>query len=470
MGRSSLVPWVLLGVISASVLQVCHSTPDGEEDDKPKLLYILLDGFRWDYLEMFREGALPAFNQFVKEGVRARWATSVYPSLSFPAQITLSTGLYPENHNIIGNYFYDHATKDVFALFDSQTTVRSKWWTSEPIWITAEKAGLKTAQIKWTRCEVPYDGKTTHYCETYKDEEARLDNFLKSSMTALKKLEEGYDFVQVYTVEPDLAGHYFGPKSREVLQKLQDLDSVLSIIMDELETKGLSDKVNIIITSDHGMQFVGEETGYKTIEIDSHLNTALVDKICDRYSVMYLYVSDENLQRVYNQVSRIPGLTAYKKSDIPDDFYFKRGKYVPDILLFPNSGYLIMPSASDKQVPPRMAEFGSGVHGLNPKLPSMRGIFFAKGPAFKEGLVTDPINMVDVYQVLTTVLDIPPLPHNGTWKNVEPIFAESTAEKEGLVEERGDEGHGSGASTPIMTLVLASFLVTLGRCLQSTLL
>ncbi|XP_066968259.1 glycerophosphocholine cholinephosphodiesterase ENPP6-like isoform X2 [Macrobrachium rosenbergii] len=473
MSSSLLVSWVLLGVISASVLQVCHSSPEGEsvlKDDKPKLLYILLDGFRWDYLEMYREDALPAFNQFVKEGVRARWATSVYPSLSYPAQITLSTGLYPESHNIIGNYFYDHAAKDVFALYDSKTTVRQKWWTSEPIWITAEKAGLKTAQIKWMRCEVPFDGKTTHYCETYKDEEARLDNFLKSSMTALKKLEEGYDFVQVYTVEPDVAAHNFGPKSPEVLQKLRDLDSVLSIITDELEEKGLSDKVNIIIASDHGMQFVSAEAGFKAIAIDSYLDTALVEKICDRYAVMYLYVADENLQRVYNQVSRIPGLTAYKKRDIPDDFHFKNGKYVPDILLFPNSGYLIMPSASDKQVPPKIPDYGSGIHGLNPTLPSMRGIFFAKGPAFKEGLVTDPINMVDVYQVLTTVLDIVPLPHNGTWKNVESIFAESAAKNEGLVEEREDEGNESGASSPKMTLILSLFLVFLGRRLQSTLL
>ncbi|XP_068244128.1 glycerophosphocholine cholinephosphodiesterase ENPP6-like [Palaemon carinicauda] len=462
MGPTSLAAWgVVLVVISASVLQVCHSVPQGEsdleEEDKPRLLYILLDGFRSDYLEMWKEGAFPAFKQFLEKGVRARWTNPIFPTLSFPSWTTLSTGLYPENHNIIGNYFYDRDGKDAFRLDDSSTTVKSKWWTSEPIWITAEKAGLKTAQIKWSRCEVPVANRTTHYCETYKDEEVHLDNFLKSIMKALKMLQEGYEFVQVYTVEPDVMGHAFGPRSPQVLQTLQDLDSVLSILMDELDERGLSDNVNIVIVSDHGMQYVRKGSGYRYIDIDSYLDTSLVEKIADRNAVMNVYVPASNFLEVYNQVSRIPGVSAYKKTDIPEEFHFKRAKYVPDILLVANDGYLLMPSASDKQVPPRRNEQGRATHGMSPQMPSMRGIFFAKGPAFQQGVVIDPIDLVDVYQVLTTVLDIVPLPHNGTWSNVEPAFAESSH----LEDE--DEEQLNGASTPVVPLVLSLLLVVLSK-------
>lgn len=89
--------------------------------NKHKTLYILLDGFRWDYVD--QQQNLPGFQKFLKEGVRAKWTNPIYPSLSFPTWTTLSTGLFPESHGIVGNYFYDDESNDGFSLFDQQGTV-----------------------------------------------------------------------------------------------------------------------------------------------------------------------------------------------------------------------------------------------------------------------------------------------------------------------------------------------------------
>ncbi|CAG7836533.1 unnamed protein product [Allacma fusca] len=68
--------------------------------------------------------------------------------------------------------------------------------------------------------------------------------------------------------------------------------------------------------------------------------------------------------------------------------------------------------------------FLEGVHGYTPELADQRGIFFARGPAFKRGHMHSGIRMVDVYQIFAKVLDIQPLPNDGVWENVAGLFAE----------------------------------------------
>jgi predicted AlkP superfamily pyrophosphatase or phosphodiesterase len=63
-----------------------------------------------------------------------------------------SSGRWPDEHGIIGNYMYDRSTEDVFDLLNVTTTRWRKWWqNAEPIWITAEKQGHPVALYQWSR-------------------------------------------------------------------------------------------------------------------------------------------------------------------------------------------------------------------------------------------------------------------------------------------------------------------------------
>merc|ERR1712137_1156852 len=99
--------------------------------DQKKLVVILLDGFRWDYIEQHKLNFLPGFRRMQEEGVRAKWVNPVFPSLSYPSWTTLSTGLNAENHNIIGNFFYDSNARNTFELFDRKSTSLIRWWEAE---------------------------------------------------------------------------------------------------------------------------------------------------------------------------------------------------------------------------------------------------------------------------------------------------------------------------------------------------
>ncbi|KAG7153379.1 Ectonucleotide pyrophosphatase/phosphodiesterase family member 6-like 2 [Homarus americanus] len=161
-------------------------------------------------------------------------------------------------------------------------------------------------------------------------------------------------------------------------------------------------------------------------EIDDYLNSSLVENIADLGAFMNIKVYPEYIENVFEHVSKIPGVNAYKHDDIPDRYHFRDNKYIHDIILMAQQGYFIMASKYEKQLPPRSSFAYVGAHGYNPDIKDMKGIFFARGPAFKCGWTIEPIHVVDIYQVLTHVLQLTPQPHNGTWDRVNEIFADDT--------------------------------------------
>ena len=58
-----------------------------------RLLLILLDGFRWDYLEQDGQ-MLPGFQSILQQGVQAEYMLPVYPTLSYPNYYSIMTGQF----------------------------------------------------------------------------------------------------------------------------------------------------------------------------------------------------------------------------------------------------------------------------------------------------------------------------------------------------------------------------------------
>ncbi|KAF7640885.1 hypothetical protein LDENG_00007610 [Lucifuga dentata] len=72
----------------------------------------------------------------------------VYPSKTFPNLYTLATGLYPESHGIVGNTMHDPVFDATFTL-RGREKLNHRWWGGQPIWITAEKQGVKAGTFFW---------------------------------------------------------------------------------------------------------------------------------------------------------------------------------------------------------------------------------------------------------------------------------------------------------------------------------
>ncbi|GIY93577.1 hypothetical protein CEXT_338741 [Caerostris extrusa] len=67
-----------------------------------KLIVVLVDGVRWDYLN---DRSLKGFRRIMDNGVKAPYVVPIFPSLSYPNWQTLMTGLYPEKPWIHRQYY-----------------------------------------------------------------------------------------------------------------------------------------------------------------------------------------------------------------------------------------------------------------------------------------------------------------------------------------------------------------------------
>jgi len=138
-----------------------------ESQEGVKLLIILVDGFRYDYVS--RDKSLKGFPRIAKNGVRAEYVKPIFPANSYPNWYSIVTGLYGESHGIFQNHMYDEEKDDFFLMAPNPNASHTHWWNkSEPIWITAEKNRVKSALYLWDGCQVKIRQRKPTVCVEYK--------------------------------------------------------------------------------------------------------------------------------------------------------------------------------------------------------------------------------------------------------------------------------------------------------------
>ena len=94
------------------VIAVEHGPNAAEQRQKPYVVLVSLDGFRYDYAQKY--GA-PNLLAIASRGASAPdGMIPAYPSVTFPNHYTIVTGLYPEHHGIVANSFYDPERKQSY--------------------------------------------------------------------------------------------------------------------------------------------------------------------------------------------------------------------------------------------------------------------------------------------------------------------------------------------------------------------
>ena len=218
----------------------------------PLVLLVSFDGFRWDYLD---RSQTPNFDSFVQDGVKAKYIFDTFASKTFPNHYSIATGLYQESHGIVGNVMYDSSTGEGFSLGVKHNPV---WWNDgEPIWVTNQKQGGQSALIMYPGMEIKIRGQYASYrLPVYNSSfpfKERID--IITSLFANGSINLGL----LYFHEPDHSGHLLGPDSLGMDPILQMCDKTLAYLMEKLQNASLDDKVDVIITSDHGMTPVSSD-------------------------------------------------------------------------------------------------------------------------------------------------------------------------------------------------------------------
>lgn len=367
------------------VLESAQMVTNGTAWFAPTTIILSLDGFRADFLQ---RGLTPRLNGLIREGVSPPYMTPSFPSVTFPNHYTLATGLYPESHGIVGNEFWDPALGEEFSYADPSRSMNAKWWDGEPFWVTAEKSGLKTAIHMWPGSEAHILGVEPSYVDRYSAKEPlpqkvdRIFEFLDMSSEARPQI------IAAYVPNVDSDGHKYGPNSTEIMSTIRNVDGMVDSILKGLEQRNLTNIVNVIVVSDHGMATTDVS---RLIQLEDLVDADKIEHTDGWPLVGLRPKKPDELQEIHaglvEKAKSYPGsIDVYLRDvDMPARYHFSKNARIAPLWIIPKAGWGVVrmdemdlnkAKASGAVYHPR------GLHGYDHEHPLMRAIFIARGPAF----------------------------------------------------------------------------------------
>ena len=412
--------WFLPILVILIVHHTTHHSVVCKSDQK--LLIILADAMRYDYVN---DSSLPTIGRLLETGVRVPYVQPAYPTISYPNWYTISTGMFIETHGMTGNDFYDPDCNCSFSGAPDPSSQNPRFWNeAEPIWVTAEKQGVKTAMFWWDGCSVVIRGHNASYCEPYDADHTfwkwwesgryERDYLLATSQIAEHFKNDDWQLAMMYYEALDGLGHRFGPRSEETSRGLMILDRVIDNFLNAVDYLGIGDKVNIVIVADHGMTYGGNATGqqFKVIELSNMFNPyeAFWEANDLAYAQIWPAAGDEGelYAALLEQSIATGGFSVYQRDNIPQRLHFSRNHRISPIHVMTDPGYILDNSTF------------LGYHGFDAyKVHDMMAGFVAQGPGILKGYESHkPLVQTDHYNLFCYLLGIQPEKNNGTFSNI----------------------------------------------------
>lgn len=367
---------------------------------------VSLDGFRWDYPQIH---GTPCLDSIGRAGVRAVMLPS-YPASTFPNHYTLATGLVPDHHGIVNNTFWDAKNNREYSMGDSLTRNNPDYYLGEPIWITAQKQGVKTGNVYWVGSDIAIKGGFPTYHKVWADTPRLTFGERVDEVIRLLSLpdEERPKLVMAYFEEPDHNGHVYGPKAEETKQVIAQLDSLMGSLWQRILALPIGDKVNLIVTSDHGMTEVSDE---RFVCVNDYVKPEWCHKVMGA-SPTSIFTKEGCRDSVLRALRGIEHIHVWKKEEVPAELVYGSSDRLGDVIVAPDLGW----------------QFGTeprhlnGAHGYFPQSPDMQVMFRACGPDFKSDYEATTFVNVDIYTLLAHLLGVMPESTDGKWERVEDML------------------------------------------------
>lgn len=369
---------------------------------QPVTILVSIDGFRPDYLD---RGVTPNLNALAASGVSAAMRPS-FPSVTFPNHWTLVTGKVPDHNGLVGNTMEDPARPgETFTMASDDPF----WWNqAEPIWVTAEKAGIRTATMFWPGANVGWGGTLLPDSHGAVANATRPEDWqqFNQAITGAQRVDAVIDwmrrpaatrprFVTLYFDTVDSAGHGHGPQSAEVTKAAADVDVQIGRLVAGL--RELRIPANLVIVADHGMS------------VTSSSRTIPIDRIAAPGD--YRTLNSGPYMGLYPMPGREAALAAallkphdhmqcWHREQIPARFRYGSNPRVPSFICLAEPGWMITKTAVT-------GTFSGGAHGYDNRAPDMAALFIANGPAFVAGKRLASFDNTDVNPLLRDLLNLP---------------------------------------------------------------
>ena len=400
---SALQNWIFV-LLATIIISACG----GRKDPQNYVLVVSFDAFRWDYHILYNT---PNFDQLAKDGVKADRMIPSFPTNTFPNHYTIATGLHPDNHGLINNSFFAPDLGLFYSMSDRSAVENPDFYGGEPMWVTAEKQGLKTAAFYWVGSEAPVGGMHPSYWKKYDGNvtfTARIDSVVKWFGYPEDKRPR---LINLYFEEPDATTHEFGPVSDVTKALVENLDSLLGVLREKLANLPNANKINLIVLSDHGIASVSPD---RYINIRAVVPERMVDSFSGGNPVILVDPAEGKTDSLLVLINSVEGVKAWRKSEVPAKWRYGTHPRIPEIVVVADSSWSI--GMRDR------ASTSRGAHGYDNYNPELYSVFYAAGPAFKKNYRLKELNNVDVYNLVCKRLNITPAPNDGNPKVVREML------------------------------------------------
>jgi predicted AlkP superfamily pyrophosphatase or phosphodiesterase len=380
------------------------------EQRAPVTILVSIDGFREDYL---RRGVTPNLAALANDGIEAAMRPS-FPTKTFPNHWAIVTGDRPDRNGIVANNMEDAARPDEKFTMASDDPF---WWNDvEPIWVTAEKAGVRTATMFWPGSNVPWGGNQDKewpraiHGGTRPQDWAQFNQQIGGTQRVnmvLDVLRRPADirprFVTLYFDTVDTAGHIKGPDAPETTRAISEVDAHIGALVAGL--KAMGQPANLVILADHGMAARSTD---RIIALDSIANPAdyRVVESGPYASIAAVPGREKALEAALFKAT--PHMQCWRKSEIPARFHYGTHRRIPAYFCLGETGWEIQPTRPKGEVT-------GGNHGWDDRAPEMAALFIANGPAFAKRAKTPAGGFanVDVYPLLARLIGVTPRASDG---------------------------------------------------------
>ncbi|KAF6755785.1 alkaline-phosphatase-like protein [Ephemerocybe angulata] len=361
---------------------------NGTHDFKRTVLIVSIDGLRCNRADYLDRGLTPHLLDISKQGLRAKSMRPIFPTLTFPNHWALMTGLYAESHGIVANNFWDPASKEEFHYNQIASCWKPNWWLGEPMWESAEKADIITANLMWPGPPKMMSGASSTYFVPWRDR-VPLDEKLDQIISWIDlPLQERPQLIMAYEPSLDQAGHATGPNSKRVNETLIKVDQFARNLHKSLAARNLGSIVDIIFVSDHGMTDTSHPTLVYMDDILGEDGLAEIEHE-DGWPAMGLRFSptadvSKHLERL-KEASKVRGkngdgvegtkrFSVYTHETMPERYHFRKSERIAPVYVVPEMGYVLTTRAEGD------TGMSKGNHGYDNNDPSMHAMFVAHGP------------------------------------------------------------------------------------------
>ncbi|CAC5402294.1 ENPP5 [Mytilus coruscus] len=177
---------------------------------------------------------------------------------------------------------YDPVFNSNFSLRNHET----RWWNGgEPLWVTARCQNRTSATYFW-------DGNDT--------------------------------------------GHAFGADSLQTKDKVKDMDEMLGYLLDKFDSHNLWNKVNLLVTSDHGMTTI--DTTNKVVDIADRVDMSKIQFTVDNGPIMQVQPTLGQIDNVVRSLRNVSHISVLMKEEIPDYWHFKNNRRIMPVFLLAQEG------------------------------------------------------------------------------------------------------------------------------------